>query len=105
MEFLDSNYPGLQRVLYQSENLSVKYYEQKLCRKFVFSGQHWTELSIKKCKNSVFGVLRKISVSVLNFSSESAKKLTIYPIHAHSYISAKSSSRFCREHPTTIFIP
>ena len=33
-----------------------------------------------KTKNSVFGVLIKISISLLNFSTESAKKPTIYDL-------------------------
>ena len=45
--------------------------------KFAFSGKHWTGLSIEKCKNSVFVVLIKISISVLNFSPEWAKKTNL----------------------------
>ena len=52
--------------------------KKKNCIKFAFSGQHWTGLSIEKCKNSVSAVLIKKSISVLNFSTESAKKTSIY---------------------------
>ena len=43
---------------------------------------------IENCEKSVFGVLIKITISVLNFVTESAKKATIYdlifliPIHS-----------------------
>ena len=57
---------GVHRVLHHSKNLFIKYHYQKFYIKFAFSGQHLTRLSIEKFKNSVFGVLIKISVSVLN---------------------------------------
>ena len=38
MEFLDSNYPGVHRVVHHSENLSIKYHQQKFYLKFAFSG-------------------------------------------------------------------
>ena len=47
---------------------------------FYFSGQYWTGLSIAKCKNSVFRMLIKISISVLNFSTKSPKETTIYDL-------------------------
>ena len=67
----------MHRMVHHSENLFIKYHEQTICRKFAFSGQHWTGIFIKKCKNSVFGVPIKISISALNFSTESVKKPTI----------------------------
>ena len=51
---------------------------KKIASKLAFSGQHWTGLYIEKCKNSVSEVLIKISISLLNFSTESAKKPSIY---------------------------
>ena len=66
--------------MHHSENLSIKYHEQKFCIKFAFSGQHWTGLFTENCKNSVFGDLIKVSISVLNFSTGSAKKTTIYDL-------------------------
>ena len=52
--------------------------EQKFFIKFAFSGQHWNWLSTEKCNKSQFlGCLIKIYISVLNFSTESAKKLTV----------------------------
>ena len=66
LEFLNSNSPGVHRVVLHSENLSVKYQEQKFYIKFAFSEHHLTGLSIEKFKNSVFGVLIKISILVLN---------------------------------------
>ena len=37
-------------------------------------------LYIQICENSVFGVSIKMSIPVLNFSVESAKKLTLYDL-------------------------
>ena len=56
----------MHRVVYLSNNPSIKYHEQKFYIKVAFSGQHWTGLSIEKIENSVFEVLLKISFSVLN---------------------------------------
>ena len=53
-EFLDSNYPGVHRVVHNSENLSIKYHEQKFCIKSEVSGQHWTGMPIEKCKKYQF---------------------------------------------------
>ena len=89
----------MNRVVHHSENLSIKYHEQKLCIKFSFSGQYWIGLSIEKFRNSVFAELRLLmtslikwlrvcvrtkwlwvriplllSISVFNFRTESAKK-------------------------------
>ena len=51
---------GDAKVMYHSEQLSIKYHEQKLCIKFNFSGQHLTGFSIDKFfKKSVFGVFNK----------------------------------------------
>ena len=47
---------------------------------FYFSGQYWTGLSIAKGKNSVFRMLIKISISILNFSTKSPKETTIYDL-------------------------
>ena len=82
LEFLDSNYLGVQGVLHHSENLSIQYQEQKFCIKFAFSEEHWTACSmkpIKKCKkkDSIWACLIKMSISALNFSTESAKKPTV----------------------------
>ena len=78
---LDSNYSGVHRVVHHSENLSIKYYEQKCYIKFAFSGQHWTRLSMEKCKKNQFlGCLIKTSISVLNSNNESAKKPTVYDL-------------------------
>ena len=73
---LDSNYPGVHRVVHHTENLSIKCDNQKLyiMLAFAFSGQQWTELSTEKLKNSVSGELIKISISVLNFSTKSDNK-------------------------------
>ena len=89
----------MNRVVHHSENISIKYHEQKLCLKFSFSGQYWIGLSIEKFRNSVFPELRLLmtslikwlrvrlrtkwlwvriplllSISIFNFSTESAKK-------------------------------
>ena len=54
---------------------------QKFSIKFAFSGQHWTELSIGQCKKFQFlECLIKISISVLNFSNESAKEPIIHDV-------------------------
>ena len=58
--------------------------------KFTFSGQHWTELSIEKCKKNQFLVcLTKISISILNFSNEIAKKSAIYDLLFVNYMLLK----------------
>ena len=61
-----------------SENLSIKYQDQNFAIKTAFSGKHWKEQTIDEFeKFSFLGNLIKISVSVLNFSTESAEKPTI----------------------------
>ena len=65
---------SFQMLRFSNANLSIKYHDQKFYIKVAFSGQHWTGLSIEKFKNSVFGVLLKISFSLLN----QLKKTTIY---------------------------
>ena len=61
---------------------SIKYHEQKFCIKFVFQSsiEQTLYLYIQICENSVFGVSIKIPIPVLNFSIESAKKLTLYDL-------------------------
>ena len=54
-------------------------------------------LSTAKCKNSVFGVLMKISISVLNFSTESAKETTIYEL---LFLITISSPKNNNKHPS-----
>ena len=71
----------MHRVVHHSEHLFIKYHEQKFCMKFAFSGQHWTGLSMEKCKNSIFGVLIKVSILALNFSTESVKKPSVMTIN------------------------
>ena len=41
---------GCTEWVHHPDNLSIKYHEQKFCIKFAFSGQHWTGISIRKCK-------------------------------------------------------
>ena len=50
----------------------------KILHKICFSGLHWTGLSIETCENWVFGASIKMSILVLNFSTESEKELTLY---------------------------
>ena len=38
LEFLNSNYPGVHRVVHHLENHSIKYHEQKYCINVTFSG-------------------------------------------------------------------
>ena len=64
--------PGGAQNSYTIQKIFIRYHEQKFCIKFAFSVQHWTGLSIEKYKTSVFGVLIKVLISVLNFSTESA---------------------------------
>ena len=61
-------------------NHPIKYHEQKFCIKFAFQGsiEKCIEKSIENCKTSVFGLSTKMSIPVLNFSTESAKELTLY---------------------------
>ena len=59
---------------YLPENLSINVINKNFGSSLLFPG-----LSIEKCKRSQFlGCLIKIKISVLNFSTESAKKKTIY---------------------------
>ena len=68
---------GVHRVMYCSENLSIKYHDQNFYIK-TSSGQHWTGQTIAECeKISFWGNLIKMSISVLRFSTESAEKPTI----------------------------
>ena len=70
IEFSHQSYPWM----HNPDNLPIKYHEQKFCIKFAFSGRHWTEISTKKFKKfQLFMCLIKIWISVLNFSTESAK--------------------------------
>ena len=65
-------------VMHYSENVSIKYNDQNFTIKAAFSEKHWTEQTIDEFEKFLFlGNLIKISVSVLNFSTESAKKPTI----------------------------
>ena len=75
------------------QNFSIKYHEQK----FAFSGRHWTGLSNEKFKNSGFRVLIKISISVLNFSTESVKKPRIYDL---LFLIATCSPKNDSKHPS-----
>ena len=79
------------------ENLSIKYHEQKFCIKFACSGQYWTGKSIEKCKNPVFGVLIKITIWVLNFITESAKKPKVYHL---LFFTAIYSPKNDNKHPS-----
>ena len=64
--------------MHYSENLSIKYHDQNFCIKTALSGQHGTGQTIDEFgKVSFRGNLIKISISVLSFSTESAKKPTI----------------------------
>ena len=56
------------------------YYYHFFTVTFLFLRTVLNILSITECKNSVFGVLMKISISVLNFSTESAKETIIYEL-------------------------
>ena len=66
---------GKHKVVHHSENHSIKYHEQKFCIKFAFQGSV-EQGYLSKYANSVFEVSIKMSISVLNFSTASAKELT-----------------------------
>ena len=60
-------------LVHHSENLSIKYHDQKCCIKIAISGQHWTGKPVEKCKKfPLLGNWYKISISVLSFNAESA---------------------------------
>ena len=64
--------------MHYSENFSIKYQDQNFAIKTAFSGKHWAQETINEFETfSVLGNLIKISISVLNFSTESAEKPTI----------------------------
>ena len=64
--------------MHYSENLSIKYHDQGFAIKTAFSGKHWIEQTIDELGKFLFlGNLIKISISVLNFSTEWAEKPTI----------------------------
>ena len=67
------------RVVQHSENHSIKYHEQKFCIKFTFQGIIQQDYLLKR-ENSIFGMSVKMSIPVLNFSTESAKELTLYDL-------------------------
>ena len=73
-------YYKLRQYMHHSENLFIKYHEQRFSIKFAFSGQHWTRLSIKECKKIQFLGCLKISISVVKFSTESANERKIYDL-------------------------
>ena len=73
-EFLDPFYPEM---LHHSENLSIKYHEQKFLSTLLFQGSIEQGYQSNNVKNSVLGCLIKTSISALNFSTESAKERTI----------------------------
>ena len=73
-------YYKLRQYMHHSENLVIKYHEQRFSVKFAFSGQHWTRLSIKECKRIQFLGCLKISISVVKFSTESANERKIYDL-------------------------
>ena len=77
-------------MLHHTENLFIKYHEQIFSIKCGFSGQYWTRLSIKQCKKCQFlGCLLKASISVLFFSTESAKDgATAYKIGLNEFDSS-----------------
>ena len=88
----------MHRVVYHSDNLSIKYYEQKFCIKFAFSGLHCAGLPIEKYKKiQSLRCLIKISISVLNFSTESTKKTTIYDF---LFLIVLYSSQNYNKHPS-----
>ena len=65
-------------MMHYSENFSIKYHEQNFAIKTAFSEKHWTEQTIDEFEKCLLlGDLIKISVSVLNFSAESAEKSII----------------------------
>ena len=67
MEFLDLKVPG--------GSQSGAKHDQNFCIEIAFSRQNLTEQSIEECEKLSFGGnLIKISISVLNFSIELAKK-------------------------------
>ena len=53
-------------------------------KNYAFPGQQWTGLSIENVKIQFLGVFIKISILVLNFSTKSAKKPTIYDFSIYS---------------------
>ena len=63
--------------MHYSENHSIKYHEQKFCKKIAFQGSIEQDY-LSKRENSVFRVSIKMSIPVLDFSTESAKELTLY---------------------------
>ena len=68
-------YPGVNRVVHFSKTASIKYHDQNFCITIAFSGHHSTEQFIEECKKfSFWRNLIKISLSILNFSTESAEK-------------------------------
>ena len=73
------------------------YYYHFFTVTFLFLRTVLNILSTAKCKNSVFGVLMKISISVLNFSTESAKETTIYEL---LFLITISSPKNKNKHPS-----
>ena len=70
---------GFHRVMHYSENFSVKYHEQNFCIKTAFSRQYLTRQTIDECEEFFLGgeFNKKISISLLNISTESAEKPAI----------------------------
>ena len=68
-------------MVHHSKNRAIKYHEQKFCIKFAFERIiEQYESSIESCENSVFWGSIKMSIPALNFSAESAKKLTLHDL-------------------------
>ena len=73
-------YSKVHRVVYHSENLPIKYHEQRFCITIIFSGQHWTGKSIEKMgKISVFGEFSK-NVNFFTKFSFNTENSTIYDL-------------------------
>ena len=67
-------------MVHNSENHPIKYHEQKFCIKFAFPGSIDQEYLSKHVKIQFLGVSIKMSIPVLDFSTESAKELTLYDL-------------------------